>query len=463
MLPGISSVTYIYFFYGLSFFFLGSSILFKETRSSELKIAKSLWLLAGFGFTHGTHEWLELYLHLEKTLMSQGEIYILKVTTVIAVIVSFVFLLQFGLSLIISTKNGRNLKKSLYGVPAVLFFIWIIYLWYHGFSTDLQFFKRADISARYTFGFIGAITTAYGLRVFSIDVKSLSSDVTKKLFYAGIVFALYGILAGIVPSRTVFPLIQLHVEVFRGICAVLITFFIIKALNVFDIEMNKNIEERLKRIAQSEKLVSLGHLAAGVAHEINNPLANISLNLQLLRDVFGNTNDSQVTNRLNLIEKNVKKASNIAKELLQFSHDTDSDVKPVNMNRLIRGALTLMQHEFRDINIHQELSVVPEIMGDPVKLEQILINILNNACEAMKPYDEICIESSNDNEWVKIKIADSGAGIPEENLSKVFDPFFTTKEVGKGTGLGLSICYGIINQHKGEETLKLKVKWVRAQ
>ncbi len=443
----IPPVGHLYFFYGLAFLFLGLSILSKDIKASDLKLAGSLWLLAGFGFTHGTHEWIELYVLLQKPYISVNEILWLKILTVSVVVLSFLFLLQFGVSLIRSIDKKR--MKWLRVVPILLFLFMIVYLWNYGFRMDISFFQKADNLSRNTFALVGGLLTAYGLMTYSKEIKSLNLSVSRKIFYAGISFIFYGIFAGIIPSRSLIPYLEIPVEILRGISAVFITYFIMKALNIFDIETKKKMEQQLKQLAQSEKLVSLGQLAAGIAHEINNPLTNISLHTQILKDKLDGLNNPEAGRRLDLIDKNVTKASTIAKELLQFSRKTDAEISPINIISVINGAITLLQHKFKDINIHKMFSEVPDIMGDPVKLEQVFINILDNSVESMTDDSEICIESTHDKGWVNIRISDSGTGIPKENLSKIFDPFFSTKEVGMGTGLGLSICYGIITQHNG--------------
>lgn len=450
----IPPVGHLYFFYGLAFLFLGLSILSKDIKSSDLKLAGSLWLLAGFGFTHGTHEWIELYVLLQKPYISVNEILWLKILTVSIVVLSFLFLLQFGISLIRSIDKKR--MKWVRGIPAILFLFLIVYLWNYGFSMDIHFFQKADILSRNTFGLAGGLLTAYGLMAYSREIKSFNLSVSRKIFYSGLTFIFYGILAGIIPSRSLIPYFKIPVEILRGISAVFITYFIMKALNIFDIETKRKLELQLKRLTQSEKLVSLGQLAAGIAHEINNPLTNISLNIQILRDRLKGVNNPETMKRFDLIEENVTKASTIAKELLQFSRSTEPDMKPINLNPLIKTALTLLQYKFKNIVVHQGLSDVPDIIGDPTKLEQVFINILDNSVEAMPVDGDICIESSYNNGWINIKIADSGAGIPKENLLRIFDPFFSTKEVGMGTGLGLSICYGIIAQHKGDIDIESK-------
>jgi len=157
----------IYFFYGLTFFFLGVSIAVKEMKGSELKLAGSLWLLAAFGFLHGSHEWLELYLLLQGRYIAVEKVFYVRFITVFTVVLSFLFLLQFGLLLTQSIHNNR--MRWLKGVPVILLFIWLIPLWSHGFSMDIPFFEKADIRARNIFGFVGGLITAYGLITYSYE------------------------------------------------------------------------------------------------------------------------------------------------------------------------------------------------------------------------------------------------------------------------------------------------------
>ncbi len=438
----------LYLFYGLAFLILGISIAGKNMKGSELRLAGCLWLLAGFGFSHGAHEWLELYLLLQGQYISMDEILLVKLIAVFGVVLSFLFLLQFGLTLIRSSGNNR--MKWMKVTPAVLLLFWIAYLWNQGFHMDVHFFEKADVLARNTFGLIGGLITAYALVTYSREVMNLSSPISKNLFNAGVTFVFYSVFAGIFPSFSVLPYFAVRVEVLRGISAVLIACFIIKALNIFDIETRKKLERQLKLLAQSEKLASLGQLASGIAHEINNPLTNVSLNVQILKKRAKNSfTEGEGLQKLEAIERNLDRASTIAKELLQFSRQRETEIIPLNINDIITSTLTLLRYKLGDVIIHQKLSDVPDVMGDPGKLEQVFINILNNSVEAMPNGGSISISTSHSNSEVKIEISDTGIGISEENLPRVFDPFFTTKEIGRGTGLGLSICHGIINQHNG--------------
>ncbi|PIP69891.1 MAG: hypothetical protein COW90_08265 [Nitrospirae bacterium CG22_combo_CG10-13_8_21_14_all_44_11] len=184
-ITNIPSICLLYFFYGLAFFFLGASIAVKDMKGSELKLAGCLWMLAGFGFTHGSHEWLELYLLLQGRYISMTEILYIKFVTVLSVVLSFVLLLAFGIKLISAVSNNKW-AKWLKAVPAVLFIIWVIHLWKYGFTMDIPFFEMADMRARNTFGLIGGLMTAYGLIVYSKEVKTLSLPISKNLYYAGL-------------------------------------------------------------------------------------------------------------------------------------------------------------------------------------------------------------------------------------------------------------------------------------
>ncbi|MBI1810742.1 MAG: hypothetical protein HYR78_02200 [Nitrospirae bacterium] len=448
LLTNIPSICFLYFFYGLAFFFLGTAIAVKNMKGSELKLAGCLWLLAGFGFIHGSHEWLELYLLLQGQYISVTEMIYIKLFTVSAVMVSFFLLLEFGIKLIQAVNN--KWAKWLKATPLILFLLWGIPLWNYGFTMDVSFFEMADMRARNTFGLIGGLVTAYGLIAYSREVKNLSLPIARNLHHAGVVFIFYGIFAGLVSSYAILPWLPIRIEIFRSISAILIACFIIKALNVFDIETRKKLEQQLKRLAQSDRLVSLGQLAAGIAHEINNPLTNASLNVQILKKKKKNSAaDKNILQKLETIEKNVDKASTIAKELLQFSHQRELEFIPLNINNVITSVLTLLKYKLNDVTIHENLSDIPDVMADHRKLEQVFLNILSNSIEAMPDGGDIYIAASSSNGMVNVQICDTGVGIPKENISKVFDPFFTTKEIGAGTGLGLSICYSIIHQHNG--------------
>ncbi len=217
---------------------------------------------------------------------------------------------------------------------------------------------------------------------------------------------------------------------------------------VDDITQRIRLEEQM---VQTEKLTSLGLLAAGVAHEVNTPLAVISNYIQILAKQLPAGDP-----RHELIEKVVKqtfRASEIVNNLLNFSRTGAAEFTEVNLNAVVEETLSLVAHPFRTAhvqvarNLQQEL---PPVLGSNNKLQQVFLNLFMNARDAMPSGGMIEVRTASHNGSVEIEITDTGSGIPHENLHRIFDPFFTTKSSGRGTGLGLSVSYGIIKEHAGK-------------
>jgi len=205
-----------------------------------------------------------------------------------------------------------------------------------------------------------------------------------------------------------------------------------------------------KQLLQTEKLSSLGLLAAGVAHEVNTPLAVISNYIQMLaRQLPGD--DS----RQKIIEKIVKqtfRASEIVNNLLNFSRTSPSEFTAVNLNDVIEETLTLVAHPFRSgqVSVIKALEgQLPSVSGSSNRLQQVFLNLFLNARDAMPSGGMLEVRTSCQNGSVEVEVTDTGMGIPDENIRRIFDPFFTTKTIGRGTGLGLSVSYGIVQEHKG--------------
>ena len=439
---------FIYFLYGSAFLFLSFAIFVKDMKGSDLKLADSLWLLGMFGLTHGLHELLAMYPLIEGSHLSMQELFNAKLLSLVVLVLSFLFLLQFGLVLTLSIRNKRPLWS--FAISAVLVLAWIAFIAARDSAMTMRFLGQAEQSARLIFCLTGALLTAYGLMAYSHEIKVLSRSVSRHLWYAGVSFIFYGVFAGVFVTRFSIISLPFPIELLRGGAAIVITYFIVKALNIFNIEMRKRIEQQTRHLVQTEKLTSLGQLAAGIAHEINNPLTNASLGIPTLKLKFpASTDASEIFEKLDAVERNIDKASAIARELLQFSRQRETEFSPVNMNSIARSAMTLLQYKLKNILVKQDLANVPDVLGDAGKLEQVIINILSNAVEAMPQGGTISIATSRSKAGVHVRIEDTGSGIPEGDLTRVFDPFFTTKEPGAGTGLGLSICYGIIKDHHG--------------
>nr|PID74746.1 MAG: hypothetical protein CSB28_01595 [Desulfobacterales bacterium] len=199
-------------------------------------------------------------------------------------------------------------------------------------------------------------------------------------------------------------------------------------------------------------------MAAGVAHEINTPLGIILGYAQLMLDDF--EKNSEEYESVEIIERQTKACRRIVADLLRFSRQTESTKAPIDINAVISDVLAVTEHNLNINKITVERCFeenLPTIYGDAEKLQQVFINLINNAQYAMLKGGSLVITTSSNDQVVKVTVRDNGTGIPAEIKNKIFTPFFTTKEVGKGTGLGLSVTYGVIQEHNGSITFESPV------
>jgi len=439
----------IFLFYGLVFFTTGVAITSKVTLGSKLKIARYLPLFAIFAFVHAIHEWLVLFLFLEWPGLPKELLPIISRSRLVPVSISYVFLLLFGYFVLqaVYPQKRRILRMIALSLPVILFAC----LLYGGLAGEAGFFRFAAMRIRNLLGFPGALAAGLGLIGYAGTIRETSGKVARNFTGAGIALIVYGIFAGLVPTGTVLPL-GVRVELIRGVTGLFILHFLMNALHIFDLEREEMIEERLQRFAQTEKLTSLGKLAAGIAHEINNPLANVSLNVEMLKKKLGSAEGGEAyEKRFVAIERNLDRASRIARELLAFSRqeETAEAAVPLDLNEVLRDTLTLLGPRHHDYSFELALHPLPTVRGLPWKIEEVFLNVLINAMEATAAGGKIAIFTRGEKNGAVVEIADSGVGIPAESIRSIFDPFFTTKEIGKGTGLGLSICFGIMEWHGG--------------
>jgi two-component system, NtrC family, sensor kinase len=216
----------------------------------------------------------------------------------------------------------------------------------------------------------------------------------------------------------------------------------------------ENVTSRVKleeSLQQSEKLSSIGLLAAGVAHEVNTPLTGVSSYTQMLLGMVPDTDPKHAL--LQKMQRQTERASNIVGNLLNFSRTGNAiEWTDVDVNKLLDDTLQLLEPQLRksNVTIVKEYSEIPPmVLGNDGKLQQVFTNLILNARDAMFGGGTITLTTRNDGKEVLIEVADTGEGIPQENLNKIFDPFFTTKGVGNGTGLGLAVSYGIVQEHAG--------------
>lgn len=218
-----------------------------------------------------------------------------------------------------------------------------------------------------------------------------------------------------------------------------------------DVTDQKEKERLEKQLLQSDKLATIGQLASGVAHEINNPIANISLYTQML---LKKTKDEHLKGKLRIINDEANRAAHIVKGLLEFAHQSEPELSPIEINKEIEKVLNILNPRLEDIKVKKDLQPLPRIPADGGQVRQVIMNMLANSIQAITKNGEIIIKTRAKHDHLEISISDNGCGIPKENLGKIFDPFFTTKDPGQGTGLGLSICYGIIKRHNGSIDVK---------
>jgi two-component system, NtrC family, sensor kinase len=257
------------------------------------------------------------------------------------------------------------------------------------------------------------------------------------------------------------------------------------------VETVEQLNSAQMQLLQSEKLASIGQLAAGVAHEINNPIGFINSNLSTLKKYIINlreycryadrvlqTNSQESIDELHRVKKlkkvdfiledvaavidesieGTERVKCIVQDLKDFSHQDKGTLSEYDLNKGIRSTLNIVWNELKyKAEVVQELGELPLIRCYPQQINQVLMNLLVNAAHAIAAKGTITVRSSFHEEQIMVQVADTGVGIPPENLKKIFEPFFTTKEVGKGTGLGLSLSYRIVERHGGSIEVQSEV------
>lgn len=227
------------------------------------------------------------------------------------------------------------------------------------------------------------------------------------------------------------------------------------------IEAEAQIEEGRRMAAHNSKLASLGEMSAGVAHEINNPLAVISGSLRLLEKF--RQDDGKFKEKISGMEKSVERITKIVSGLRKFSRaNVLVELKPHRLSAIVQDAIVMIESKAKAnfINLMIELNEQDEILCDGLEIEQVVVNLINNAIDAIQNHEDrwVRVEVSSHPKEVVLRVIDSGLGISPEIEAKLFEPFFTTKPVGEGTGLGLSICKGILDHHKSSFKLDRRYK-----
>ncbi|OUS31844.1 hypothetical protein A9R01_11545 ['Osedax' symbiont bacterium Rs2_46_30_T18] len=260
-----------------------------------------------------------------------------------------------------------------------------------------------------------------------------------------------------------------------------------------NIEQQQNIirlQDTKNQLLQSEKMASIGQLAAGVAHEINNPVGFINANvhtldnylqdlfrlIELYQQQFASSQidrqcitdlsadidleflRSDIPEMINETQEGLQRVKKIVTDLMLFSRTNESGFESFDVRLGLESTLNIAWHELKyKAEINNQLSDIPQIECIPSQLNQVFMNLLINASQAISERGTITLRTQRDGDWVIIEIEDNGCGIAAEDISRLFDPFYTTKEVGFGTGLGLSVSYSIIQKHSGQITVQSKL------
>jgi PAS domain S-box-containing protein len=213
-----------------------------------------------------------------------------------------------------------------------------------------------------------------------------------------------------------------------------------------DVTREVEVEDRLR---QAERLTSIGTLAAGIAHEINNPLASVVMTAQLLRRRAKDSKDDTLL--LNLLE-DAKRCGRIVRSVQKFARQDPSERAPLDLNAVVRAAAELSSAHVRHAGVQLQLALaedLPPVIGDPTELEQVVLNLVANAAHASASGQTVRVETAAGRQTVQLKVVDSGCGMPPDVQRHIFDPFFTTRVHEGGTGLGLSVVHGIVEDHQG--------------
>jgi signal transduction histidine kinase len=225
--------------------------------------------------------------------------------------------------------------------------------------------------------------------------------------------------------------------------------------------MGQALQQKQDELLQSKKMASIGTFSSGIAHEINNPLNNISLSADTLLEEFDSMDEEETKEILGDIMTQTERASKIVRNLLDFSRAHATEMEPLHIDEVLQKTTKLIANELRIHKIALETQIadsLPVVHGDFQKLQQVFLNLIINAEQAIGEYGRIFIEARiADNDTIRVDVSDTGPGIDQRHLEQIFDPFFTTKEAGKGTGLGLSIVYGIVKKHGGYIEVASKV------
>ncbi|WP_428614194.1 sensor histidine kinase [Shewanella sp.] len=433
----------IYLFYGLVFFSIGCVVVFRNFKYSQLSISPTLWALALFGFTHAFHEWSELYVILFADDISRQYQVLVEWLRLLKLALSFASLMVF--SWLLFSILSRSIARIGHGVILLILLAYLVSVVRFSTSLDLsdEMFAQASFYTRLLLGFGSAFLAGCGMAIYGHDLLRQRHDYGQYFVATGVGLWIYGIFAGLVATD-----LHMTVPVLRTLASGLVLIALLKALKIFDIEREQQTEAKLKRAVETDKYKAIGQLAMGVAHEINNPLASSTLALDLLERKYPPQDPAQAE-YIQRIRLGISRAAEISKELLAYARPVSEEPRQVKLAEVVGSAIKLLSHKQREFDIKVDCPDSLQIMGQKIKLEELLINLLNNAMDASDKGGKICVSALQRDDGIQLSVSDEGQGMDEACRARALEPFYSTKAIGKGTGLGLAICESIVRAHHG--------------
>ncbi|BDY07011.1 HAMP domain-containing sensor histidine kinase [Ferrimonas sp. YFM] len=443
----------VYLFYGLVFFTIGCVISFRNLKFSKLTIASALPALALFGFMHAFHEWSEMFLKLTDNEFGSLwgiQVELLRITKLL---ISFLALVGFAWQMleILAAPQRRWLRYLVPGLLLVYLSATLVHLAI--FPAEHSLALSVNLT-RWIFGLAGGSLAGAAMIYYSRELSATHHQGAQAFAYCGLALIAYALAAGVLSSDW-----GIWVPIVRMLCAAGLLLGLVQALKLFDQEYLQLVEEQQRRIMRSEKLRAMGELASGIAHEIKTPLSYATLSCDLLERQLDEAPEPR--RQLDRIRHGLHRASHISQEVLHFARQ-HSEPSRVNLQQITESALDLMQHRLKGFKLKCAFEGDLFVDGDPVKLEEVVINLVNNAMDASEPGGVLSLTLQQHGDRVRFALRDHGSGIHAEQLHQAMSPFFTTKPQGQGTGLGLAICQQIVQQHQGELVLANKAPGLEA-
>ncbi|MBM3463248.1 MAG: response regulator [Armatimonadetes bacterium] len=485
-MENLNHLLLVYFFYGLSFVFMGALLLLQPRRDQKTDFMENLWFLGIFAVLHGLNEWVDMVNAFEASYWNERAFMLLHLVKSFLNAMSFVCLFQFAIGILTADRARFHWMRWL---PLVGFGLWLGSLLLSGLmgKTINESLLSLEGWPRYMLGLTGGLLTCYA---FLTQKEKLGSTTVRKILLCTAVF--FGINAflsvftaseasfqaafGRVIDISPFGLTQ-SLVLFRALCAVVITITIVQALVMMDVDQNRKLlahqqelieaneqlqetvrklKETQEQLVQSEKMSAVGTLVSGIAHEFNNILSGLKGYTQLAR---ASKDVTQIQKDLETIEEAADRTIEITRNLLSWVRPEKVRRDVIDINQVITQAVNLVTTTFakRNITVTTRLAPVPGVAMSKAEIQDIVMNLIINASHAIDESKDgqIKVSSGIDDGKVVISVSDNGCGIPAENLSKIFLPFFTTKGAlggsdTPGTGLGLYVVYGIIKGYNGD-------------